>query len=155
MAELGRHRGEALIAERTEWDGDCLIWSTRRESGTYGTIRVGGKQVMAHRFAWEVVNGPIPPEMVIDHLCHRPSCVNVAHLRLATNRQNTQNKRGANRSNKLGVRNVHQRKSGNYQVAVRDAHGKSHGTTHASLAEAIKQAERLRAELHGEPGGIE
>ena len=40
--------------------------------------------------------GPIPFGMVLDHVCRTPNCVNPAHLRVVTRRQN-------NLENSLGV----------------------------------------------------
>ncbi|TFV34331.1 hypothetical protein E4K10_18090 [Streptomyces sp. T1317-0309] len=51
--------------------------------------------VKAHRFAYELANGPIPKPvegekpLVLDHLCRRRNCVNVAHLELVDSRTNT------------------------------------------------------------------
>ncbi len=48
-----------------------------------GHIRItyGGKKQFAHRLAWQLANGPIPPGAYICHRCiGRPDCVNVKHL---------------------------------------------------------------------------
>lgn len=42
----------------------------------------------AHRAAWELANGPIPPGAYLCHSCHTPSCTNVVHLRLCTHQDN-------------------------------------------------------------------
>lgn len=42
----------------------------------------------AHRIAYEIVIGPIPDGLVIDHLCRIPACVNPAHLEPVTSREN-------------------------------------------------------------------
>ena len=46
--------------------------------------------------------------MTIDHMCHNRACVNVEHLRVVTNAQNQQNRKGANSLSKTGVRGVYQ-----------------------------------------------
>lgn len=152
MAELGRQRGEQLIAERARWEGDCLIWG-KGNPEAYGTLRIDGRQELAHRFAWMVAHGEIPEGAKVDHRCHNPRCVNILHLRLATNRENTRHKRGANKNNKLGVRNVHLRRSGRFQVAVRGPDGKQHGTTHDTIEEAEREAAELRSAIYGEFAG--
>ena len=43
-----------------------------------------GKQLYAHRWAWEQVNGPIPEGLVIDHLCRNRECVNTLHMEVVT-----------------------------------------------------------------------
>lgn len=53
---------------------------------------------------------PIPDGMDIDHMCHVRECVNPSHLRACTRKQNLENRAGADRDSKSGVRGVHWRK---------------------------------------------
>ncbi len=88
---------EAAFIARTEplcWS-DCIVWTGGTTRDGYGRLRVNGRSVKAHRYAWERVNGPIPDGAVIDHTCFERSCVNPDHLRLATPQQNVQNRSGA------------------------------------------------------------
>lgn len=88
-------------------DGECIRWTGWLSLGGYGKFKTGGKSTFAHRYAWERVHGPIPEGMVIDHACRNTRCVNVEHLRLATQSENTRNLSGAKSNNKYsGVRNV-------------------------------------------------
>lgn len=62
--------------------GSCWLWTgatTRRGDG-YGQIRVGGRLQLAHRVAYELVVGPIPEGMDVDHLCRVRLCVHPLHL---------------------------------------------------------------------------
>lgn len=43
---------------------------------------------MAHRVAYELLIGPIPAGMTLDHLCRNRLCVNPVHLEAVTNRVN-------------------------------------------------------------------
>lgn len=52
------------------------------------------KSFLAHRAAHTHAHGPIPVGMVVDHMCGTRSCVNPAHLRLLTNRENPRRKNG-------------------------------------------------------------
>lgn len=63
--------------------GPCWIW-TGATNGTYGRINRG----LAHRISYELVKGPIPNGLQIDHLCRRPLCVNPDHLEAVTCRTN-------------------------------------------------------------------
>jgi hypothetical protein len=67
-------------------------------------------------------NGPIPDDMLIDHRCHTHLCCNPRHLRLATNKQNMENRRGVASHSSSGIRGVGKRKNG-WQATVRH-HGK-------------------------------
>lgn len=72
-----------------EWEGSpCWEWTAARYGGGYGGIRVGGKLRPAHRVSYELAVGPIPEELVIDHLCRNRACVNPDHLEVVSFREN-------------------------------------------------------------------
>lgn len=63
----------------------CHLWIAGCHAKGYGTFHVGGgKDVKAHRLAWEISNGPIPIGMCVCHKCDTPPCVNPEHLFLGT-----------------------------------------------------------------------
>lgn len=67
----------------------CLIWQGRvNKNSGYGTRTVKGKTVYVHRHAWELVNGPIPEGMTVDHLCEQKLCINVEHMELCSRGDN-------------------------------------------------------------------
>jgi HNH endonuclease len=61
---------------KVEQVGDCWEW-TGAISWGYGIFRVNGKNVSAHRWAYEFMVGSIPDGLHLDHLCHSRdrSCV--------------------------------------------------------------------------------
>lgn len=69
----------------------CWIWIGGSKEGRYGCIGwPGAKDVRrAHRVAFEVLVGPIPEGMEIDHRCRLTWCVNPDHLRAVTHQVNT------------------------------------------------------------------
>lgn len=72
---------------------DCVEWSGGRFPSGYGYTRFAGRQVYAHRLAWEAAHGPIPDGLVVRHVvCRNPPCVNVAHLALGTHADNMRDK---------------------------------------------------------------
>lgn len=72
----------------------CVVWTAHLRNG-YGRFNAGGRVVSAHRFAYEALVGPIPEGHHIHHECENPACVNVDHLRPATNAENVQIGRAA------------------------------------------------------------
>lgn len=65
-------------------DDSCWEWTGAKLTTGYGTLKIDGQRRMAHRFAYELLIGPIPPGLVIDHLCCNPSCVNPSHMEPVT-----------------------------------------------------------------------
>lgn len=70
----------------------CLLWTGVLAKG-YGHIRDGDKHRKATQVAWKLAGRTIPDGHVLDHLCRRPTCVNVEHLEPVTTAVNVQ--RGA------------------------------------------------------------
>jgi hypothetical protein len=69
---------------------DCWNWTGALDNG-YGRFQGGprGSKVhRAHRLAYELLVGPIPEGLVLDHLCRNRRCVNPDHLEPVTNRIN-------------------------------------------------------------------
>lgn len=67
----------------------CWIWVGTRLVGGYGKLQYRKRQLLAHRVAYELVRGPIPDGLVIDHLCRVRHCVNPDHLEVVESRENT------------------------------------------------------------------
>ena len=70
--------------------GTCWLWDAGKFRDGYGAAYVPGikSPQLAHRVAYGSLVGPVPPELVIDHLCRVRNCVNPAHLEPKTNREN-------------------------------------------------------------------
>jgi hypothetical protein len=74
----------------------CWEYQTLNVEG-YGIIAQGfgrrRKQYLAHRFAWKVYHGTLPPEdRAVCHHCDNPRCVRKEHLFLGTWDDNNQDK---------------------------------------------------------------
>lgn len=72
--------------EKARWSSrGCLVWHAGKTPAGYG-IFFDGKPVIAHRWIYEQVVGPI--KQVIDHTCRNPSCVNPNHLEDVSQKEN-------------------------------------------------------------------
>lgn len=75
--------------------GDCWEWRGTRINGGYGLFGMGspsnqaGGAVSAHRMAYEMAKGTIPPGYEIDHICRHTWCVRPSHLEAVSPRTNT------------------------------------------------------------------
>jgi hypothetical protein len=70
-----------------EWRG-ATVKSNRRETHRYGRFTRDGVKKLAHRVAFERVNGPIPNGLEVLHRCDNTLCCNPNHLFLGTHADN-------------------------------------------------------------------
>jgi hypothetical protein len=86
-----------LSAEQRFWrkvqkTEGCWEWLACRNAFGYGVLKPPSfdKLMLAHRYTYELLVGPIPDGLQLDHLCRNRGCVNPAHLEPVTNRENCQ-----------------------------------------------------------------
>jgi hypothetical protein len=76
----------------------CWFWTGARSRGRgnkkwYGSFRVDGTAVRAHRFSCDVVAGRVcPPGHHRDHTCEFSLCVNFDHIEIVTHEVNQERK---------------------------------------------------------------
>ena len=143
---------ESFLA-RTEplvWSS-CVIWTGALDGSGYGQLRINGRTVKAHRYAWEREQGPIPDGMFLDHTCYERSCVNTDHLRFATPQQNSQNLAGAREGRSL-PRGVARRRNG-YQARVYTNGREINAGTFPTIERANIAVKNCRAFYFGEYAG--
>ena len=86
---------EARFWAKVEKTESCWLWTGAIQPTGYGYFatpdtRPGRRQrhAYAHRLAYELLRGPIPEGLTIDHLCRVRRCVNPDHLEPVTIQEN-------------------------------------------------------------------
>lgn len=95
-----RKKFESMIDKSGGRDA-CWMWRVRPVARprpnvaprrfVYGQMKIGGpngKTERAHRIAYVLANGTIPPGVVVMHSCDRPGCCNPAHLSIGSQGDN-------------------------------------------------------------------
>lgn len=111
-----------------------------RTGKTYRVFRFNKRTAMAHRIAWEIVNGPIPKGMQVDHINGDGTDNRLDNLRLVFPYQNQRNmrRRADNTSKVNGVTWHSQRKKWAAQAHMFGKH------IHLGLFETLEEAAAAR-----------
>ena len=138
-----------LAAMQVTTPGGCVLYTGRKNESGYGMIRSGGSMQLVHRVAWEIEHGPIPDGLTLDHMCHTRACFNLAHLRLATRRQNSENHSGRPHwpNTISGVRGVTWY-AGKWVARVSQSGRTAYYEAFDDLDEAAEAVKRARLQLH-------
>lgn len=92
MAEFA-DLSERITRRLTIDESGCWVWGGCCTRG-YGVITVGStkdnsrRTRRVHRLVYELLVGPIPAGLELDHLCRVRGCANPAHLEAVTHREN-------------------------------------------------------------------
>ncbi|WP_433730849.1 HNH endonuclease signature motif containing protein [Actinoplanes sp. CA-051413] len=80
----------ARFFSQVDADGPCWEWTGRTKPSGYGVFRINpmGGDRLAHRTSYEMLVGPIPDGLELDHLCRVRRCVNPDHLEPVTHQEN-------------------------------------------------------------------
>lgn len=88
---------EALMRRVTVSDRGCWERSGANVKG-YPVVKIRGRQYRAARLAYELLVGPIPKGLTIDHVvCRNITCINPDHMEPVTNAENARRMQEANR----------------------------------------------------------
>lgn len=81
-----RNRFQSYIDKRG--DDECWPWLGRAIQTGRGYFQSRGRRMIAPRVAYAMAFGSFDFRLVIMHSCDDPNCVNPAHLRAGTRREN-------------------------------------------------------------------
>lgn len=122
-----RRKGET-IAERfflhVEKTEGCWLWRGYVTKLGYGWFsKTRSKPVRAHRFAYELLRGPIPEGLTIDHLCRVRHCVNPDHMETVTGKVNTLRGYGPAALRARATHCLHGHELSGQNIAIKKGHG--------------------------------
>lgn len=149
---MDRYELDERFWSKVDKSGDCWLWTAALNDKGYGSFwdKVNRRQIPAHRASYEGHHARILGRgLCVDHICHTRNCVRPKHLREASNKQNSENRRSASRTSKSGVRGVSwHKKTGKWVAQV----GHNYRRYHLGLFDSIEEAEvaaiAKRNELH-------
>lgn len=81
-------------------ENECWPFKGYIGKNRYGSLKINGKNMKAHRFAYEVKNGAVPSGLAVLHKCNNPRCCNPSHLVAGTL---SENMRHASSSGSFGI----------------------------------------------------
>jgi hypothetical protein len=127
----GHYRRRATIEFDIDEEAGCWSWKGNIDTSGYGRIRFRGQGIFAHRLFWVASRGPIPPGLVIDHLCRNKACVNPTHLECVSRGENSRRGEGTKLTKRQAstIRSTLVSLAERYGVSIRTLCGVAEGHT--------------------------
>lgn len=82
----------ARFAAQVQPSGGCWLWTGHPDRDGYGTFKIDGKTLRAHRVSYQIVHGAAPTQPVL-HRCGNRLCVKPQHLKQGTLVENVKDMR--------------------------------------------------------------
>lgn len=75
---------------KVEKTNECWLWTARKNDAGYGDfwLSKAKEHYRAHIMSYELLVGPVPEGLELDHLCRVRHCVNPTHLEAVTHKVN-------------------------------------------------------------------
>ena len=125
----------------------CWEWTGTMHREGYGALQHEQRKMLAHRAVYELLVGPIPDGMTLDHLCRNRACVNPLHLEPVTLAENV--RRGesppARNARKTHCPRGHSYDEGNTYITPSTGHRQCRTCIAARYADLRRQTEARRA----------
>lgn len=83
-----RSLAERIWAKTDRTSTACWLWTAHIDPSGYGRLKFGGQVGYAHTLAYELLVGPVPHGLELDHRCRVRHCCNPAHLEPVTHTEN-------------------------------------------------------------------
>lgn len=124
----------------------CWLWNGWRDEHGYGHFNYGDSKTSAHRYAWELVNGPITDGLFVCHHCDNPPCVNPKHLFLGTPADNSKDMSNKGRAySPKGTKNKNHTFTDEQVLEIRSLKAnqpvtktaKEYGVTHSAISNIL------------------
>jgi len=116
----------------------------------YRRVMIHNKSYAVHRVIWEILKGPILDGYQIDHINHNRADNRIENLRLATNKQNNQNK-SVRKDSETKIKGVYWRQDTKKYRAKIKINGKENHLGYFDTSEEASIAyQEASKKLHGE-----
>lgn len=89
---------EQLENKVTKNESGCWLWIGTTHKNGYGSKKLFGRTVPAHRASYFAYNGEIPAGMEVMHTCDVRVCINPAHLSIGSHIENMRDAKTRGRS---------------------------------------------------------
>lgn len=111
-------------------DDGCWHWGGAKAKGGYGSIRVSGVLIGAHRLAWMLHNKKsLKKGTHICHICDNKHCVNPEHLFIGTPQDNIVDHHSKKNFAEISIENITKL----VRLAIRASYNK--GTSYTEIAQ--------------------
>lgn len=131
--ELARFWSSVDVGRSCGRKGRCWPWHGARQRKGYGSFKLRGRSVPAHRVAYAIFFASAPADLTIRHGCDNPPCCHPMHLVSGTNLENIMDRVRRNRggstlteANVLEIKRL--RAAGLLQREVAERFGVTQGT---------------------------